>query len=556
MKRIALGFLMLTLLAGCTPAATTTTSERGASAPAAKKHMTIAVREGGAVLWGSDADVTMELYSAGLIGFDGPGSTAAQLAEAVPSLENGFWKVLPDGRMETTFRIRPDARWHDGTPLTSEDVLFGAQIGKEYPELALNTNFGSAVYGLIEGITAVDDRTVTVAWKSPYAQADWMFSYQVAMPLPKHLLGAAYTNDKEGFSKLRYWSTEFMGSGPFAVREFVPQSHISLAAFDQYPLGRPKIDEIELRYIADANALVANILAGAVDLTLGTGLSLGQALQVRDSWRDGTSIHSTIFGAQIAAYPQFLNPDPALLANVQLRRALAYAVDRQEMVDTIMGGVGGPAPFLLPPTGPEAEAVQGSIQRYDYDPRRAAQMLDSLGLSKGGDGMYRDPAGQELLIPIWTGAGDDTGERTTYAMSEYWHRIGINAPPRILSESEGRDRATMPSRPAFQTSKLRTALDTRFTSPEVPTAERSFRGSNRSRYSNPELDDLVARYFVAVQKTERTNILRDAVKHIAENVVVIHLFYDVTPQLVNKRVQNVTPRTPSTQAFSPHLWDL
>jgi ABC-type transport system substrate-binding protein len=114
----------------------------------------------------------------------------------------------------------------------------------------------------------------------------------------------------------------------------------------------------------------------------------------------------------------------------------------------------------------------------------------------------------------------------------------------------------MPSRPAFQVSKLRTALDTRFTSTEVPTAENGFRGSNRSRYANPDLDDLVARYFVTVPRNERMNLLRDAVRHIAENVVVIHLFYDVTPQLVNKRVKNVTPRTPSTQEYHPHLWDV
>ena len=58
-----------------------------------------------------------------------------QLAEAVPSLENGLWRLLPDGRMETTWKLREGARWHDGVPLTSEDLLFSLQVGRD-PEMS------------------------------------------------------------------------------------------------------------------------------------------------------------------------------------------------------------------------------------------------------------------------------------------------------------------------------------------------------------------------------------------------------------------------------------
>src|SRR5438105_7438062 len=91
-----------------------------------------------------------------------------QLAEALPSTDNGLWKIFPDGTMETTWKIRSGARWHDGAPLTSADFLFTAKLeqDKELPVVI------DPVYDVIASITAPDPQTVTVTWKSPYITAD------------------------------------------------------------------------------------------------------------------------------------------------------------------------------------------------------------------------------------------------------------------------------------------------------------------------------------------------------------------------------------------------
>src|SRR5437764_794195 len=78
-----------------------------------------------------------------------------------------------------------------------------------------------------------------------------------------------------------------LAAGPFKLKEWASGSHLVLEAFDGYALGRPKIDEIEVRFILDSNTLVANVLADTIDLTLGRGISIEQALQVRDQWRRG-----------------------------------------------------------------------------------------------------------------------------------------------------------------------------------------------------------------------------------------------------------------------------
>jgi len=125
------------------------------------------------------------LIHAGLAIRDDRGTLRPQLAEAVPSLENGRWLVHPDGRMDITWTIRPNARWQDDTPVTASDLVFTVQVGQDR-ELPL---FRHQAYNSIESVEAVDARTVTARWKEPYIWADTLFpSLPLAMPLPRHLL--------------------------------------------------------------------------------------------------------------------------------------------------------------------------------------------------------------------------------------------------------------------------------------------------------------------------------------------------------------------------------
>src|SRR5439155_9661059 len=92
-----------------------------------------------------------------------------------------------------------------------------------------------------------------------------------------------WTN-KAGLLAMPYWTSEFVGAGPYRVREWASEGTIRLEANDDYVLGRPKIDRIDVQFIPDANTLSANLLAGAVDLTPTVG-STGLGLQLRDQWR-------------------------------------------------------------------------------------------------------------------------------------------------------------------------------------------------------------------------------------------------------------------------------
>src|SRR5207249_9512089 len=104
--------------------------------------------------------------------------------------------------------------------------------------------------------------------------------------------------------------------------------------------------------------------------------------------------------------PQFINPTPAAMADARFRRALLHTIDRQSIVDTMQAGVGGVAHHYVGPDWAEYRDVESSLVRYDYDLVRAAQLLNELSFVKGGDGAYRDPAGQRFTVEIRTTQAD------------------------------------------------------------------------------------------------------------------------------------------------------
>src|SRR5438094_4460151 len=155
---------LVVLLAGCAPPAPvgTPSPDGSVAVPHAKKRITVADLGIATVLnpdlGGSSTTGTIaELISAGLVDFDPSGTTSPQLAEATPTLENGLWKLLPDGRMETTWTLRPGVRWHDGTPMTTDDLLFTMAVAQSVPEFASGKNSG---YSYIDSAQARDDRTL------------------------------------------------------------------------------------------------------------------------------------------------------------------------------------------------------------------------------------------------------------------------------------------------------------------------------------------------------------------------------------------------------------
>jgi peptide/nickel transport system substrate-binding protein len=499
------------------------------------------------------------LLNMGLTIHDDRGILTARLVEQVPSVENGLWRIAPDGQTETTWRLKQGLQWHDGAPFSAEDLLFSVRIAHDR-ELPLTPRVG---YELVEAIFAPEPYTVTVRWRRPLIEADALFGARDL--LPRHLLERTHTEDKASFAHHPFWSTEYIGLGPFQLRESVRDSHLIMDANARYVLGRPKLDELEVRFLPDPNVLAANILAGVVEMTLGRSLALETAVQLGEQWREGKVEIFPASGTPLHLYPQFINPQPPVIAEVPFRRALLHALDREELVDTILRGKGAVAHGLFwDPSEPEYREIERRIVRYDHDPRKAAQLIQGLGYVRASDGFYRDSrdaTAQRLGVELRTLASFDTSVKAIYPIADYWRRAGVEVEAFVVPEQRVADREYRATRPGFDLPSVPREVS-RLHSREIALPENSFRGANRARYGNAEFDHLIDRYHVTIPWAERMAVLGDIVQHLSDRVIAMGLFFNVTPTLVSNRLVNVKAASGAVasadgvQIWNAHEWDV
>lgn len=491
-----------------------------------------------------------EMLNAGLAIKDDSGAFHLLLAEDLPTVENGLWIVLPGGQMETTWRIKPTVQWHDGAPFTSEDLLFTATVEQD-AELPI---FRNVAYRAIDSVEAPDQHTVTIKWKRPFIEAATMFTSSRALPMPRHLLERPYGEDKGTFLNVPYWNREFVGTGAYKLREFAVGSYLILEANDHYVLGRPRIDQIEVKFIPDPSTIAANILAGEVDLTLGGRLSLEWGVQVRNQWRAGR-MEVGVPTSMVSAYPQFINANPPIMTEAPFRRALLHAVDRQQIIDSLVEGL---APFghsIISANHAEWKDVEAWIVKYDYDSRKAIQMIEGLGYGKGVDGFFRDSAGQRLSVEMRTQATDDTQMKTMFSIADYWQRVGLGVDLAPFPQQLASDREYRATRPGFEVVRQPGGWENlqRFHGANTPLPENDFTGINRTRHRNPEFDALIDRFFSTIPRADRMQILGQLMHYMTDQVLILSMFWDPGPAMVSNRLRGVS--SPG-EVWDVHLWEV
>ena len=559
---LLIALLTIGVAVGCAAPGPTGSSGRVSESPSGAqptpKHITVAVAFEPNIRPDAQgpAKVIQPLVQSGLTVLDGQNVRHPVLVETVPSLENGLWMILPDGRMETTWKIREGAQWHDGSPLRTDDLIFGLEVGQD-KQMSI---FNSPAYGSIENATAPDSRTLIVTWKELSIDVDALFEAPGVALLPKHLLEDAYRTDKTSLLDLPYWTQDYVGTGPYQVRQWAPGIGVTLDARTQYVLGRPKIDSIDVRYIPDDTTVTANLLAGTVDVTNSVG-SIDSALQLRDQWRDGHVAFSFGSSSWIAMNPQFVDPRPAILSDVRFRRALLHAIDRQELADTLAGGMSPVAHSFLNPNQPQYQEIEAALPRYEYDTRTAVGLMQEMGNAKGGDGMYRDAAGQTLQIDVRSGPQDQAAKPAT-AIAGYWQQLGVAATADRVNPQRLQDLEYLATFPAFFVRAGTNDIGglRYFQSSASALPSNNFRvpgNGNRSRYMNAPLDALLDTYFKTLPIAERTRVLGSIIHQVADQVATVGLYYNPSPGAFSNRVLNVSQQWPSSFiTWNAYEWDV
>lgn len=277
------------------------------------------------------------------------GSRVAALVEQVPSISNDALRFLADGKLEVTWRLRPNLRWSDGQPLTAEDLRFALRVSPD-PRIV-----EAKVTSPQQLVVRYADR-VAIALES-------------ITPLPKHALEAVF--EKGGYDAVREHRRAHVvpGSGPYRVVDFKAEDHAVLEANPHFVGTKPSIRRVEIRRYADDAALVQAFEAGQIDLILPNAISPETAHALGQRRPDAVKIRPS--EVQTFLHADLHNP---LLNALDARRALLMAIDRERMRADIFGDAGRASHVPVPGAAPEGTEIIG------YDPTKARRELERTGL--------------------------------------------------------------------------------------------------------------------------------------------------------------------------------
>ena len=315
------------------------------------------------------------------------GKLEPDLATDEPTLRNGG--ISKDG-LTIRYHLRRGVEWHDGQPFTARDAIFTWRAIMN-PENNILSRVG---YDRIASMSAPDPYTLVVHLKRPFSPAVASFFAMSGVPmcvLPEHALEGMRNINQAAFNR------KPIGTGPFIVNRYDPQSGFIFKANPHYWRGPPKLQEVRVIYVADENTRAVMMRTGEADLYYDPANRIVPALKTIPD----TRVLRTPFNE--FWYLGFNLSHPPL-DDVRVRRAIAMGVDKNYVVNEVLHGAAIPAqsdqPFF-------SWAYDSSVHAPSYDPATAARLLNSSGWRLGADG-YRRRSGKllELTYAYSTNAGD------------------------------------------------------------------------------------------------------------------------------------------------------
>ncbi len=348
----------------------------------------------------------------GLI-FDGLISYDRNLSEFEPRLAEK-WEVSTDG-LEITFHLRRDARWQDGVPFTARDVEFAYRT---IIDPATLTAYAED-YRQVETFEVVDDHTIRVRYAQPFAPAlgSWASSLIV---LPKHLLEGKPINDHA-----REYGRHPVGIGPFRFESWESQKQITLRSNHDYYRGRPFIERSITRVIRDTQTQFLELKSGGLDEM---GLTPLQFQRQTDT---------AYFQGNFAKYKYLTNSYSYLGYNfarpmfqdLRVRRAIAHAIDKQEIVDAVLLGLGSPA---ATPYKPGTYWIHEGLKGPEYDPAKARALLAEAGWQDSDGDDVLDREGAKLAFEIITNKGNEQREKAATVIQRRLSEVGIQVTIKVI----------------------------------------------------------------------------------------------------------------------------
>lgn len=439
--------------------------------------------------------------------------------EPLPALATE-WKVAEDG-MSIAFKLRPDVKWHDGTPFTSADVKYSIEeiLKKHHPR-------GRATFANVTEVEASEPLTATIKFSKPSPYVMAALSASESPILPKHLYeGSDPQSNKLGNAPI--------GTGPYKFVEWQRGSYITLARnTDYWVKGKPEVESMIVRFIPDAGARAVAFETGELDIGGTDPIALADLERIKGLpnlavTTDGYAMCGAMY------YFEFNMRDPQF-KDVRVRQAIAHAINRDFVAKNVWFGYGSAA------TGPVSQKLvkfyAADVPKYPYDPKKAQTLLDAAGYPKKSGGV-------RFRITHDPSTYSDQYRRFAQYFKQAMRAIGIDV------DLQNSDAATFQKR-IWTDNVYQTASYGIFNMPD-PTigVQRMYwsknirKGvpySNGSGYASPEMDALLEAGQNEVDVAKRREIFHKMQALAMTDLPIIPIINVDYTTVYNKRVKGFT----------------
>lgn len=467
-----------------------------------------------------------------------------QLATKIPTFDNGLAKIVGKGknkRIVSQWEIKANAKWGDGTPVTGHDVVFSRTV-------ALHPKVGIArkqIYEAVEKIVVDKNnpKKFTMYHKEISADYNRLGDFYI---VPKHLEQTPFNKYKEqaeGYANNSLYSKDptnpGLYNGPFKITEFKLGSHITLSKNPSFYGTPAKIDTVIVKLVPNTATLEANLRSGTIDMISIIGLSFDQALALDKKVQREKLTYKVHFQPSLTYEHIDLNPEknPAL-QNKNVRKALLHAINRDALTKALFEGKQPKALHFAAPSDPYYTDDKTKFTYYDYNPKKAKDLLEKAGYTMGPD-KYLQKDGKRLSIQIMSTAGNKVRELVQVFIQNELKKVGVeltvkNEPARVFfGETVPKRKFEGMAMYAFTTlpeENLRPYLH----STSIPTKKNGFSGTNFAGWSNKKADTLIEQMEAEFDSQKRKNLAQEIMALYTEEVPVLPLYYraniSVTPK--------------------------
>lgn len=571
--------LMAVLLAACGGGGPQQAASEGAATSEAAGPQV-----GGTFVWGELADATN--FNPILVADTASGDVSGMIFNGLLKVDDKL-QIVPDlatydvsdDGLTYTFHLKDGVTWHDGQPLTADDVAFtfqailspkyqgvrasdydhlvgASELLQKYSDIDAQVNdkkidqatadqqkeaaFQEFLQG--DGIKVLDDHTIQ--FKLSGAFAPFLANMTMGI-IPKHVFNGDYAaagDMKNGFG-LAADGLKPIGTGPYEFVEWAHGDHITVKRnpnyFDSGPDGkRPYIDQIVYRIIPDQNTIEAALESGDIDMG-------GIQPQSFDHMKQVESINVLEYPTLSYTWMAFQLKNP-LFSDVRVRQAICYAIDKESMVKNIELGHGQVA---WTHGSPASWEYNPDVPKCEYDPAKAKDLLAQAGWSDtDGDGIL-DKGGQKFSFVIETNTGNKVREQAATLIQANLKAVGIDAQPKLV------DFSTLVQELLAKAEKDAVILGWQLgVDPDSWSIWGTDQDFNFVNYSNPQVDEWLKEARTATDQATRKDLYGKVEVQLAEDQPYVFLFYPNALVGINKRVQGPIEGTPAGVTWNFTEW--